>query len=35
MELYLGILWINPATETACQELTENVPSMESAGKCV
>jgi hypothetical protein len=28
-------LWINPATATVHQRLMGNVPTMESAGKCV
>jgi hypothetical protein len=35
MESYLVTLWINLATATACQKLMGNVPTMESAEKCV
>jgi hypothetical protein len=35
MESYLVTSWTDPATATAHQKLTENVPTMENAGKCV
>jgi hypothetical protein len=33
--VYLGTLWIDPATATVCQRLMGNVPIMESVEKCV